>query len=74
VVKRKPSEKHWAWFPGKYLVGSSSNNVGHGSNTGSWGFPHEVITSTRQICVVAPESKSESSNKVAMYVLYHMEV
>ena len=27
----------------KFVVGSSSNNVGHGSSTGPWGFSHGAI-------------------------------
>ncbi|XP_037596527.1 trinucleotide repeat-containing gene 6A protein isoform X10 [Cebus imitator] len=46
----------------KFVVGSSSNNVGHGSSTGPWGFSHGAIISTCQVSVDAPESKSESSN------------
>lgn len=46
----------------KFVVGSSSNNVGHGSSTGPWGFPHGALISTCQVSVDAPESKPESSN------------
>lgn len=46
----------------KFVVGSSSNNVGHGNSTGPWGFSHGAIISTCQVSVDAPESKPESSN------------
>ncbi|XP_013360256.1 PREDICTED: trinucleotide repeat-containing gene 6A protein isoform X8 [Chinchilla lanigera] len=46
----------------KFVVGSSSNNVGHGGSPGPWGFSHGAIISTCQVSVDAPESKSESSN------------
>lgn len=46
----------------KFVVGSSSNNVGHGNSTGPWGFSHGAVISTCPASVDAPESKSESSN------------
>lgn len=45
----------------KFVVGSGSSNVGSGSCTGPWAFPHGALISTCQVPVDDPESKSENS-------------